>query len=306
MRYTLLSTDADGFPIDLDALVCTWVWLGVLARPQDYRALQRPVDAAVKALLLCLLDVWIAYVDRGDWYVSRDPEGDRSALARKLRALLDAWTPPDLPAEITEAARALLDAEGEKKWRLETGRSWDDTSFGDPDRTIDSCLLWPEGLAEVWPKRGATDEEKAERKALRQVQIREWHAQRALKERSEPPTLRSRRIAAALDLAELLAWPRAMRQIPEIPSREDVLARWDDLKSEIDVASTGKRGKGRRFLAAEPHVDRLRALCESWTPSAEVPPEIRRAARDLLAAFDTPEPPGGWGRWDSEAEAGQP
>ena len=307
MRFTVLPTDEDGFPIDAGAILYTESWLYTLARPHEYRALQRPVDAAVKAVLLTLLDVWIAYVDRGDWYLYGAPsEENRPELARKLRALLEAWTPPELPAEITEAARAVLDAEGEKQWRLKKGLTWDDTRVGDPDRTVDSYLLWPEGLAEVWPKRGATDEEKAERKALRRIQGREWLAQRAERERAEPPTLRSRRISAALDLAELLAWPGAMRRIPEMPSREDVVARWDDLKSEIEVASTEKRGKGRSFLAAEPHVDKLRALCAPWTPSADVPCEIRRAARDLLAAFGSSEPPGGWDRWDSEAEAGQP
>src|SRR3954468_23196544 len=113
MRYTVLPTDADGAPIDIVAILYTREWLGVLAKPQEYRALQRPVDAAVKAVLLCLLDVWIAYVDRGDWYLYGEPsEEDRPALARRLRALLEAWTPPELPAEITEAARAVLDAEG--------------------------------------------------------------------------------------------------------------------------------------------------------------------------------------------------
>lgn len=177
MRYTVLPTDVDGFPVDTLAILYTESWLGVLARPQAYRALQRPVDAAVKAVLICLLDVWIAYVDRGDWYLYGDPpEEDRPALARKLRALLEAWMPPDLPAEITEAARALLEAEGAKKRRLEEGGTWDDGSFGDPTRTVDSFLLWPEGLAAVWPKKGATAEEKAARDALRRVQSREWLA----------------------------------------------------------------------------------------------------------------------------------
>jgi hypothetical protein len=159
MRYTLLPTDANGAPIDMVALFYTFEWLHVLARPDKYRALTRPVDAAVKAVLLTLLDVWIAYVDRGDWYFDGPPEEDRAALARRLRALLEAWTPPELPVEINEAARAVLDAEGVKKWRLEKGVTWDDFPADDPTRTVDSYLLWPEGLATIWPKKGATDEE---------------------------------------------------------------------------------------------------------------------------------------------------
>jgi hypothetical protein len=174
MRYTLLSTDADGIPIDTLAILYTQAWLHVLAKPHEYRALQRPVDAAVKGVLLTLLDAWIAYVDRGDWYLG-NPEGDRPALARKLRALLEAWTPPELPAEITEAARAVLDAEGATKHWREKGGTWDDATVTDPTRTIDSFLLWPEGLADVWPKRGATDEEKAAREVERRIQIREYY-----------------------------------------------------------------------------------------------------------------------------------
>jgi hypothetical protein len=147
----------------------------VLARPERYRALQRHVDDAVKALLLTLLDVWIAYVDRGDWYFDDPSEGDRPALARKLRALLEAWTPPDLPAEIIEAARAVLDPEGVKRWRLEKGVTWDDALADDPTRTVDSYLLWPEGLAAVWPKRAATAEEKVAREVLRRIQIRAYN-----------------------------------------------------------------------------------------------------------------------------------
>lgn len=174
MRYTVLPTDVAGFPVDTLAILYTENWLGVLARPQAYRALERPVDAAVKAVLLCLLDVWIAYVDRGDWYLGEPPEGDRPALARKFRARLEAWTPPALPAEIIEAARAVLDGEGESKHQREKGFTWNDGSFGDPTRTVDSFLLWPEGLAAVWPKKGATAEEKAAHEALQRVQLREY------------------------------------------------------------------------------------------------------------------------------------
>jgi hypothetical protein len=298
MRYTLLPTDADGFPIDTEAILWTQAWLDVLAKPHEYRALQRPVDAAVKAVLLCLLDVWIAYVDRGDWYLYGDPpEEDRPALARKLRALLEAWTPPDLPAEITEAARALLDAEGEKKRRREEGGTWDDVRVVDPTETIDSYLLWPEGLAAVWPKKGATAEEKAARAAERRVQIRKYMAEVGLNDVAKC-------VIPAQNLAWLLACQRIMRKVNEMPSREHVLEHWDGLQSLVDWEA-GRTPEGDRQLSEiGPPVNRLRALCESWTPSADVPSEIQRAARDLLAAFGMPEPAEGWDRFEGEAEAG--
>ena len=53
-------------PADIAALFVTQGWLYVLAAPQVFRSLQHPVDPA---FLTRLLDIWIAYVDRGDGYM---------------------------------------------------------------------------------------------------------------------------------------------------------------------------------------------------------------------------------------------
>ena len=111
-------------------------------------------------------------------------------------------------------------------------------------------------------------------------------------------------MTAALNLAGLLAAPRITRQIGKMPSREHVLEHLDDLQSIINGEPMATFGDGRRWSELGPHVDRLRALCESWTPSADVPPEIQHAARDVLAAFGIPEPPEGWDQFEGEAEAG--
>ena len=50
-------------PADFLALVITFEWLEVLAAPHVYRALRRQVEPGY---LTRLLDIWIAYVDRGD------------------------------------------------------------------------------------------------------------------------------------------------------------------------------------------------------------------------------------------------
>ncbi|MFS8071177.1 MAG: hypothetical protein ACMG6S_32820, partial [Byssovorax sp.] len=55
-----------------------------------------------------------------------------------LRALVEGWTPPALPMEITEAARALLFAEGRKG----PSEGWDAL----PDDLDEEELLWPEGV----------------------------------------------------------------------------------------------------------------------------------------------------------------
>jgi hypothetical protein len=139
--------DKHGIPIDTFVIMGTATWLGVLAAPHLYRGLARGVDAAH---IGALLDFWIAYVDRGDRYTSAMfepvPYEQRPALARRLRELVATWTPPDLPAEITEAARALLHAEG-LKWPQ--GTSWDDASFDVGDRPLESYLIWPEQLPTI-------------------------------------------------------------------------------------------------------------------------------------------------------------
>ena len=136
----MMAKDRDGFNLDTLAIFFTDDWLMVLAAPHIYRALQRPVEPR---FLIRLLDVWIAYADRGDRYVfplASDP--DRPALARKLRDLIAAWTPPELPTEITAAARALLRAEGYEEPPLGAA-TWDDFKF-DSERTVESRLAWPE------------------------------------------------------------------------------------------------------------------------------------------------------------------
>jgi len=135
----MIGKDRDGFNIDSLAILYTENWLMVLAAPHIYRALPQPVEPS---FLVRLLDIWIAYVDRGDHYLSANaPAPDRPALARKLRDLIDAWTPPELPAEITEAARAVLRAEGNEKPPLGAA-TWDDFNFLDND--FDDTLAWPE------------------------------------------------------------------------------------------------------------------------------------------------------------------
>lgn len=96
-----------------------------------------------------------------------------------------------------------------------------------------------------------------------------------------------------------------MRKVRQMPSREHVLEHWDGLQSLVDWEARRTLEGGRQLSEIGPPVNRLRALCESWTPSADVPSEIQRAARDLLAAFGMTEPPEGWDRFEGEAEAGQ-
>lgn len=170
----MIGKDADGLPVDTLPILYADNWLQVLAAPHVYQALTRPVDPA---LLLRLLDVWISYVDRGDSYLFADPpDAGRPALARKLRALLEAWTPPELPGEITEAARALLHAEGYKT-PPRGAATWDDLEYCSPGRTIESYLIWPEGLEAIFPK-VATEAEIEARNLERKTQVAAYLKQR--------------------------------------------------------------------------------------------------------------------------------
>jgi hypothetical protein len=141
----MIAKDKDGFNVDSLAILYTDNWLTVLAAPQAYRLLQRPVEPAH---LLRLLDIWIAYTERGDHYMSATPEpqsgAPRPALARALRALIAAWTPPELPVAITEAARVVLQAEGSVP-RETAAAGWDSYTWDLSDgRTLESYLSWPE------------------------------------------------------------------------------------------------------------------------------------------------------------------
>jgi hypothetical protein len=142
----MIAKDKDGFDVDTPAILYMESWLDVLAAPRRYRMLTRPADPDV---LLKLLDIWIARAERSD------PEGERlfghrfdAESARALRAPVAAWKSHDLPAEVTEAARGLLRSMG--KETAPGGVAWDDYTFEDRDgRTLDSYLIWSEGLDEI-------------------------------------------------------------------------------------------------------------------------------------------------------------
>lgn len=105
-------------------------------------------------------------------------------------------------------------------------------------------------------------------------------------------------LAGTLNLASLLASPRAARKAGEMPSREHLVEHLSALQSEIDDAPYATFGAGQRVQDAAPKVKRLLALCHGWSPSPDIPAEIQRAARDVLAAFAVPEPSGGWDTWE--------
>ena len=132
---------------DSAEVVNSWHWIMVLAAPPLYRTIQRDVDPVY---LVCLIDIIIAYAERGSRYliaqISPVHYERRAPLARKLRALLVTWSPPNLPAEITTAARNLLNAEG----LAPPEGNWDALKNEGPE-PVEDILIWPEA---AWTLRG--------------------------------------------------------------------------------------------------------------------------------------------------------
>lgn len=136
---------------DFSDVLNTKYWLMVLAAPSLHRTMER---VAVPDHLARLIDVYVAYAERGTRYFRGEfepvPREQRVPLARKLQALLLDWTPPDLPPEITEAARDLLHAEG----MAPPDGGWDALQISGPD-PVEDILLWPEGVPALLKKEGA-------------------------------------------------------------------------------------------------------------------------------------------------------
>lgn len=136
------SPSSNGRPVldDEGDAINSITWLQVLAVPRIFSGMNRMPP---REHVLRMVDAYIEYVKHDGRYMSPDfepvPYERREPLALKLRELLSSWTPPELPTEITEAARTLLYAEG-----LNPAEGWDDLS--DPDFQPEKHLLWPEGV----------------------------------------------------------------------------------------------------------------------------------------------------------------
>ena len=123
-------------------------WLFVLASPSLYATLTR---APVPAHLIGLVDIFILYATRDSRYAgdgrTEVPYERREPLARKLRARMETWTPPELPPEIAAVALEILESEG-----LENRTYQGD---GEP---VEDILLWPEGIPRLLREEAAHEE----------------------------------------------------------------------------------------------------------------------------------------------------
>lgn len=241
-------------------------WLMVLASRTGYHSLERkpPPEHLIR-----LLDIYIAYVARGGHYhppmFQPAPYERREPLAAKLRAILETWTPSELPDEVVEAARDLLHAEGLQG----PGNDWGalPLHWFDPD-----FLLWPEGIP-----------------ALLAVQ-------RAASEASPwvIPDDNMDVIHTVLWLM-VLASRRGYHSLGREPSPEHLIRLLDVY---IAYAARDDRYHQPMFQPVPyerrvPLATRLRAILETWTPS-EPSDEVIEAVRTLLYAEGIREPSDGW------------
>lgn len=120
-------------------------WLYVLACPRMYREMPRK---PTREHILHLHERYLPYarskrehVDEQGYFVFRGDEQRREELADRIRELFERWDPQELPAEITETARALLDAEGEQP----PPGGWDNLTT-QPDYPPEDIIMWPEGI----------------------------------------------------------------------------------------------------------------------------------------------------------------
>jgi hypothetical protein len=121
------------------------MWLHVLASPRVfYQMTRKPTREhmlSVYARYLPYAQSRRARVDQQGYFVTRGDEELREKLSNRIRELFETWNPPDLPKELTDAARALLAAECIEP--PECG--WDNVQV-DPNYPPEECLLWPEGV----------------------------------------------------------------------------------------------------------------------------------------------------------------
>ncbi|WP_437591251.1 hypothetical protein [Sorangium sp. So ce1000] len=105
-----------------------------------------------------------------------------------------------------------------------------------------------------------------------------------------------------VNYAGVLAAPRAAHGLGAAPSREELLGLLDRFIALNGEESRVTIGDGRPIHEITAHARMLHALCDTWTPSPDVPTAIQQAARSLLAAFGIPEPPGGWDELEAPPE----
>jgi len=233
-------------------------WLDVLARPAVFASLSRMPS---REHLLCLLSAYQPFAQSLAGDISLALE-----LLERMRALLSDWSPPDLPAEIVDVARALLRADGTYLVQDWDKINWDERPDLDPGQTVDQIVVWP-----PWEPLTMSDDIK-------------WPPfKEPCMDEPAPPDKLDAVMATAWIM--VLASPQVYRGIDRTPTREHFLHILD-----VYIAYVGHDGRYHQpmfqpvpYERRAPLAAKLRALLEAWTPP-ELPSDIKAAARELLYA----------------------
>ncbi|WP_437587333.1 hypothetical protein [Sorangium sp. So ce1000] len=196
-----------------------------------------------------------------DDYIAYFPLDEPRERARELREAALTWREgEEVPVAVYEAARRFCLSLGIR----EPACGWEnDDGYQSQaiDRDTDDAEPPPEAEAAGAP-RGYGD---ASKKAAQLAQA----------------------LAGAVNVADLLASPSLWWvKATSWPSQEHLVEDMDQLLSALGTALDEQK-----FAAP---ARRLRGLLSAWEPGPEIPADISKAARELLAALGIEEPPGGW------------
>lgn len=200
-----------------------------------------------------------------DTYISGDPFEHSRERARELREVALSWREgEEVPQAVHEAAQRFFLSIGGK----EPAGGWE-SDDGYRKRKLDEEQ---EPTSEPNEEQEPTSIREASKKAAEMAQA----------------------FANLLNLTGALAAPQVWARASPRPTRAHLVEHVDGVLSLLAGTS------GQDLLTA--HAKRLRAQLATWEPGPQLPPELQRAARELLAAVGVNEPPGGWEAFDGTGD----
>lgn len=138
MRDQSLLMPSKEVTAQIEAMLAFTGWLQVLARPETFRMLTRSPSPSH---VVSLLDNYLPFATaRQPSAALREDMGGAQVvdLMSRMRLLLESWSPPALPVEMIEAARALLVADGSY-----AAFDWDKGPDLPAGMSIEQILVWP-------------------------------------------------------------------------------------------------------------------------------------------------------------------
>jgi hypothetical protein len=118
-----------------------------------------------------------------------------------------------------------------------------------------------------------------------------------------------RTIATALSFVDalgVLAAPRVAAKVEKWPTRAQLQEMLDVYLQFVDRCKGSTMLANQETVQTEPHALKLRELFSTWTPSANVPPEIMLTSRTLIETSGLGAPDEGWDQWEGPPDEPPP